>query len=197
MMGVGLSAACGFRVFVPLLVFSVGAHSGHFHPPASLQWIGTTPALIAFGVATGVEVLGYMVPGIDHLLDVLAIPTAVAAGTVLTSGMMGEMSPFLRWTVGLVAGGGAAGITSATMAAIRGGSTATTGGIANPLLALAESVMSLVAAVVAVVAPVLAIALVVLFLLSVGRMLRRFRRPDRAKASGSRRVASESSAACS
>src|SRR5580698_7145013 len=118
LMGVGLSAACGFRVFVPLLVFSVASHTGHFQPPSSLEWLGSTPALVALGVATVVEVLGYMVPWLDHLLDVLAVPAAIAAGTVLTSGMLGDASPSLRWSLALIAGGGAAGVTGLTTATI-------------------------------------------------------------------------------
>ncbi len=159
MLGVGLSASCGFRVFVPLLVFSLGSRAGYVHLPDSFAWVGSTPALIAFGVATIVEVLGYMVPWVDHLLDVLTVPAAIAAGTVITYGMFGEASPPLRWSVALIAGGGTAGFTGLSMAALRGGSTATTGGIANPLLSMAETATSTVMAVVSVLFPLIAFLL--------------------------------------
>jgi hypothetical protein len=173
--GIGLSAACGFRVFVPLLVLSVGAHTGYCHLPSGFAWAGTTPALIAFAVATIVEVLGFMIPWFDHLLDVLAIPAAIAAGTVMTSGMMGEMNPVARWLLGLIAGGGAAAITGMTTATIRGGSTATTGGLANPLFAIAESVTSLIAATISVLAPVLGfMAFLIFFSCALAWLMKRF-----------------------
>jgi hypothetical protein len=181
MVGVGLSAACGFRVFVPLLVLSIGTHAGHVHPPESLQWLGTTPALIAFGIATVFEVVGFLVPWLDHMLDTLAVPAAIVAGTVLTSGMMSGMTPFFRWTVGLIAGGGAAGMTGIAMATLRGGSTATTGGIANPLFAAAESAMSLLAAVMAIVMPLVAIFLIALFLVTACLVLRQCFKSYRAR----------------
>src|SRR6185295_11734534 len=111
LIGLGLSAACGFRVFVPLLVASLAARSGHLHLWQGLDWIGSTPALIAFAVATGLEIAGYYIPWVDHLLDAVATPTAIVSGVVLTASALAPgMDPFLRWTVALIAGGGTAAI---------------------------------------------------------------------------------------
>jgi len=75
--GVGLSAACGFRVFVPLLVMSIASLSGHLPLAHGFEWIGTYPALVSFAVATCVEVLGYYIPWVDHALDTIATPAAM------------------------------------------------------------------------------------------------------------------------
>jgi hypothetical protein len=83
--GIGLSTACGFRVFVPLLIMNIAALSGQIQLPAGFAWMGSTYATVAFGTATFVEVLGYYIPGIDHILDIIATPAAVIAGTIITA----------------------------------------------------------------------------------------------------------------
>ena len=79
-MGLGLSAACGLRVFLPLLVMNLAARAGWLGLSPGFEWIGETPALIAFGVATAVEIAAYYVPWLDNLLDVVSSPAAVVAG---------------------------------------------------------------------------------------------------------------------
>src|SRR6266404_3033095 len=96
--GVGLSAACGFRVFVPLLVMSIAAASGHLTLAHGFEWIGSNPALVAFSVATVVEIAAYYIPWVDNLLDAIATPAAVIAGTLVTASMVTGTSPFLKWT---------------------------------------------------------------------------------------------------
>jgi len=175
-LGIGLSAACGFRVFVPLLVMSVAALSGHLHLAAGFSWIGSYPALIAFSVATVLEVAGYYIPWVDHLLDVLSSPAAVVAGTVVTASMVTDMSPLMRWTLAAIAGGGAAGLVQGTTVLARSVSTATTGGLGNHLVATLELAGSLVVSIVSVLAPFLAIGLVLIILTALGfRVLARSR----------------------
>lgn len=158
--GLGLAAACGFRVFVPLLVTSIAAHAGHLDLSPSFEWIGSTPALATFSLATVLEVGAYYIPWLDNFLDTLATPAAVVAGSIVTASMATDMSPFLKWTLAVVAGGGIAGAVQATTVLARGFSLAGTGGLANPLVATAELGGSLVTAGAAVMAPLLAIALV-------------------------------------
>src|SRR5438105_9241668 len=97
LLGIGLSAACGFRVFVPMLIISVAAISGHLTLAPGFQWLGTYPALLTFAVATLLEISGYYVPWLDHLLDTLATPAAIVAGTVITAAMVTKMDPLLKW----------------------------------------------------------------------------------------------------
>src|SRR6266571_8977967 len=112
--GIGLSAACGFRVFVPLLVMSIAALSGHLTLAHGFEWIGTYPAVVAFAVATCLEIAGYYIPWVDHLLDTVATPVAIIAGTLVSASMVTDLSPFLKWTLAIIAGGGAAGMVQAT-----------------------------------------------------------------------------------
>ena len=107
--GLGLAAACGFRVFVPLLVMSIAVHGGHLQVSQGMSWIGSTPALIAFSIATALEIGGYYVPWVDNFLDTVATPAAIVAGTIVTASMVTDVSPFLRWTLAVIAGGGIAG----------------------------------------------------------------------------------------
>lgn len=156
-LGVGLAAACGFRVFVPLLVMSVAAHSGQLNLAPGFQWIGSDAALVAFGIATCLEVAGYFVPWMDNLLDTLATPAAIVAGTVVTASVITGMSPMLKWTLAVIAGGGVAGLVQGATMFTRGASTATTGGLGNPLFATIELGGSAAASAAAIFVPALAI----------------------------------------
>lgn len=169
LVGVGLAAAAGFRVFVPLLVVGLAEHFGALPLAEGFAWMGSAPALAAFAAATVLEILGYYVPWVDNLLDTIASPAAVVAGVVLTAAVLTDIDPMLRWTLAIVAGGGTATIFQGLTAGTRGISTATTGGLANPLVSTAEAGGSLVLAVLAVVVPVAAVALVAVLLVFVAR----------------------------
>ncbi len=124
--GLGLSAACGFRVFVPMLIMSIAVHAGHLHVSHGFSWIGSAPALVAFSLATALEVGGYYIPWLDHFLDTVSTPAAVVAGTIVTASMVTDVSPFLRWTLAVIAGGGLAGAVQGTTVLARIASTAAT-----------------------------------------------------------------------
>ncbi len=179
--GVGLSAACGFRVFVPFLLMSVASLAGHLDLAPGFEWIGTYYALAAFGTATIVEILGYYVPWVDNLLDTIATPAAVVAGTVATAAIVSDLSPFLKWALAIIAGGGVAGIVQFGTVALRGASSATTGGLGNFVVSTGELVGAILIAITAIILPLLAIVLVLLGCTLIFRGLRRvfFRRPSR------------------
>jgi hypothetical protein len=176
MVGVGLAAACGFRVFVPLLVLSLAAHSGEMTLAHGFAWIGSKPALIAFAVATVIEIAGYYIPWVDHLLDTVATPTAIVAGIVVTASSLGHTSPFLQWSLALLAGGGTAAVFQGLTAAARGVSTLTTGGLGNPIVSTVEAGGSALLSVLSITVPVLSVlALLLLLYFGVKKLL--FRRP--------------------
>jgi hypothetical protein len=168
-LGVGLSAACGFRVFVPLLVMSVAAHAGHLSLAPGFEWIGTPPAVAAFAVATCLEIAAYFVPGVDNLLDAVATPAAIVAGTVVTAAAVSEMTPLLRWALAVIAGGGAAATVQVTTAFARGASTVTTGGLGNPLVATMELGGSITLSLLAIALPLIGGIVVVSGLYLAGR----------------------------
>jgi hypothetical protein len=169
--GIGLAAACGFRVFVPLLVMSAAAHSGYLDLSAGFQWIGSLPALVAFATATVLEIAAYYIPWVDNLLDTISGPAAVVAGTVVTASALTDVDPFLKWSLAIIGGGGAAGIVSGATTLMRGASTLATGGLGNPLFSTVEAGTAFLVAVLAIVLPLAAIALVAFVLYFLGKKL--------------------------
>jgi hypothetical protein len=175
--GIGLAAACGFRVFVPLLVMSAAAYTGHLDLSSGFHWIGTLPALVAFASATTLEIAAYYIPWVDNMLDTVAGPAAVVAGTVVTASALTDVDPFLKWSLAIIGGGGVAGIVSGATTVMRGASTLTTGGLANPVFSTIEAVVSFAVAALAVVLPLLALAVVVFVVYFLAKKL--FGRPPR------------------
>lgn len=156
MLGISLSAAVGFRVFAPLLVLSLAAVAGGVNLPTDLDWVETPQALAVFAAACLLEVGGYYIPWFDHLLDVVATPAAIVAGTLVAAAVAPEMNPLVQWTLALVAGGGTAGLTKGLMNLLRGTSTAASGGLTNPLVATLELVMAIALSVLAITLPLVA-----------------------------------------
>lgn len=176
LLGVALAAATGLRVFAPLLVLSVAAHTGHLTLAPAFAWVATTPALLMLLVAAVAEILAYYVPGVDHLLDALTTPLALAAGTLLVAAPLWELPPLLKWSIAIIAGGGAAGLTQGTTAVLRAKSSLATAGLGNPVLATGEAGGALLLSLLAVAMPLIACLLVVLALVVPWRWLRRWYR---------------------
>lgn len=175
LMGISLSAACGFRIFVPFLVISIASLSGNLTLADSFSWIGTVPALITFSIATIVEIAGYYIPWIDNILDTIASPVAVIAGIILTASVVTGMSPLLKWTLAIIAGGGVAGTIQALTGVTRITSTSTTGGIGNPVFSSFELGSSATLASAAIFLPVIAgIIVLALLVWAVKTLTKRF-----------------------
>jgi hypothetical protein len=159
--GLGLSAACGFRVFVPLLAASIAAQASYLTLAPGFEWIGTSQALYAFATATLLEVLAYSIPWLDNLLDTLATPAAVIAGMLASAAVFTDLPPLLRWSLAIIGGGAAAGMVQGATGLLRLKSTLLSGGLANSVVSSLELVGSLVLAVVALTVPVVALLLAV------------------------------------
>ena len=170
MIGVALSATCGFRVFVPLLAVNIGTRAldADGQPLIELaggfDWLSSDIALMVFLVATLFEIGGYYIPWIDNLLDTIASPASIVAGTVITASFVNGMDPWLQWLLGVIAGGGAAGAVQATTVVARAGSTVTTGGLGNPIVASVETSGAFLGAALSIVAVEFAIVVFVLLL---------------------------------
>lgn len=172
-LGICLSAACGFRVFVPLLVMSVGALLGVYTPAAGFAWLATWPALVLLGVATIVEIVAYYVPWVDNLLDTIATPAALLAGVVASAAVLGDLPAGVQWVLAVVTGAGAAGLVQTAMAVLRGASSVSTGGLANFSVSSLENVMSLMTAVLAFVIPVITLLIIAAFGMYLWRLVLR------------------------
>lgn len=173
--GIGLSSAAGFRVFLPPLALGIAQRLGLPLTDAAPAWLGGWPALVGLGAASVIEVGAYYVPWLDNLLDTIASPAAVVAGVLLSAAMLTEIDPVWQWSFAVIAGGGAAGVTQGATVVTRGLSTATTGGLANFLLATFEWVASLLFAILALLLAPLAVALFVLVVVWFVRALGRRR----------------------
>lgn len=178
-LGIALAAATGFRIFLPMLIMSVAAYTGHLSLAANFAWLGTPAALIMLAVAAVAEILAYYIPVVDNLLDALATPAAFVAGAVVSAAVMTDVPPMVKWTAAVIAGGGIAGLTQGLTGMLRAHSTVLTGGLGNSVIATAELGGALLITFLALAAPVAAIALVILFMWLTIRLLRRvFRGAD-------------------
>lgn len=179
-LGVGLAAACGFRVFVPLLVAAVAARGGHLDLSPGFAWLASDGALLGLGLATVVEVAAYAVPWLDHLLDAIATPAAVAAGVVASAAVFVDLPPMVRWGAAVILGGGAAGAMQAGTVIARLKSTLFTGGAGNIIVALLELAGAAALSVLAILAPALVLLVLALLTWLFARVFRA-RRPGRAR----------------
>jgi Domain of unknown function (DUF4126) len=163
-LGLGLASAAGFRVFVPLLVTNIASLLGFYSFGTGLEWMGTYTALAILLTATLVEIGGYYIPWVDNILDTIALPASIAAGTIMATSFVKIDDPTLRWALGLIVGGGAAGIVQAGTSLLRIGSTATTGGLGNPIVATSENIFSIVLSILSLVLPFIMAGCAFLFL---------------------------------
>ena len=171
-LGIGLAAATGFRLFLPLLVLSGAAYTGHVGLSDSFAWLATPAALMMLGTAALVEIAAFYIPGVDNLLDTVATPGAVVAGTIASAAVMTDLPPMVKWTTAVIAGGGIAGITQGLTAMLRAKSTVFTGGLGNTVIATAELGGASLLSLLALAAPLAALAIVVLFFWLAFRLIR-------------------------
>ncbi|WP_368579338.1 DUF4126 domain-containing protein [Acinetobacter pittii] len=171
--GVGLSAACGFRVFVPLLVMSIATMMGWFEPSKGFEWLAMPSVCLALAVATVCEVAAYYIPWVDNALDTVATPAAMIAGTLTTMAVSsGEMSQFAGWAAAIIVGGGTAGVVQMSTVAARGVSTATTGGLGNFVVATGEWIGAILLSVSALLVPALVAIVVIIAVILAIRWIR-------------------------
>lgn len=163
-LGFGLATATGFRIFIPLLLLSLASHYQIIPLQENWEWVGSIPALILLGTGTIVELLAYYIPWVDNILDTVSVPLAGIAGTVVMLATMSDVAPWITWSLALIAGGGTAALVAGTTSVARAASTATTGGLANPLVSTTEAVVSSIISIISIFIPILAVVLVILIL---------------------------------
>jgi hypothetical protein len=164
-LGLGLASAAGFRVFVPLLLTNIASLLGYYHFGLGLEWMGTYTALGILLTATLAEIGGYYIPWVDNILDTIALPASVMAGTILATSFVKVDDPTLKWALGLIVGGGAAGIVQAGTSLLRLGSSTTTGGLANPIVATSENIFAFILSILSLVLPIIMAGCAFLFLI--------------------------------
>lgn len=175
-LGIGLSASVGFRIFLPLFALSFANYLNIWELNESWQWIGSTTALILFGVATVVELIAYYVPVVDNALDSIAIPLATVAGTMVMVSTISDLSPVFTWVLAIIAGGGTASAIKGTSSVSRLTSTVSTAGFGNGIIASIENVIAVVLSFISIVFPILAVVLVVLILYLIFKVYKKMRK---------------------
>ena len=177
--GIGLAAATGFRVFMPMFAVSLASYLGWIPMNESFEWLAGLPTLITTGIAMIAEILAYYIPFIDHLLDTISVPLATIAGSVMFASQFADIGTFPQWALALIAGGGTAAAISSGFAGTRAASTATTGGLGNSVVATTETagagIMSVLALAAPVIAFIAAVALIITVLVLGKKLWRKFR----------------------
>ena len=175
-LGIGLAAAVGFRVFLPLLLLSLAGYYEVIPLNESWQWVGSLTAVIVMGIATLVEIFGYYIPWFDNLLDTIALPLATLAGTAVMVATVTDLNPVITWALAIIAGGGTAAAIKGNTSAARLTSTATTGGVANPVLSTVETGTSIVMAIASIFVPIIAFILVIFLFFVIFRFYKKLRK---------------------
>jgi len=174
-LGVGLAASVGFRVFLPLFALSLASYFGIWELNDNWEWIGSLVAVLTLGVATLLEIFAYFIPWFDNLLDSIAVPLAAIAGTAVMVSTVADLDPVVTWSLAIIAGGGTATAIKGAGATGRLASTATTGGLANPVITMVETGTATVVSVASIFAPILAAVLVIIILVIIFRIYRKLR----------------------
>lgn len=162
-LGIALAACCGFRVFVPMLVAGLASKFHIFNFAESFSWLSSTPALVALGAATVVEIAAYYVPFIDNILDTVAAPAAGIAGTLLATSVIPIDNEWMKWIIGIVAGGGGASLISSGTGLLRLFSSKATLGTGNAVVATGENTAAIGGSILAFLIPIIMAILFVLF----------------------------------
>ena len=175
-LAIALAASAGLRAWLPLLLAGGLARLGVLDVGPSFQFLASTKALVLFGVATAIELVGDKIPALDHALDVIGTPLRPAAGALLAASVLGTVTdPLTSLVLGTAVGAPSALVPHAAKAAVRAASTTVTGGIANPLLSFLEDAISIVVFVLAVLVPLVVVAALGFTLYLASRWLRRHR----------------------
>lgn len=170
--GVCLSAACGFRTFLPLLFIGAAARLGITPADSQFAWLASNAGIATLGTAAVLEVGAYYVPIVDNLLDLIATPLAMMAGTIAMLTSLGVTAGVPGWIIALIIGGGVSGAVQVTSVKARALSTSTTGGLANPVLATGELLGAATLSTLAILLPILAVVLAIVVILVVWRTWR-------------------------
>lgn len=177
LLGLGLASATGLRTFLPLLMLALAARFELFGVRLieQMDWLSAWPAIAALGVAMAAEFLGDKIPAVDHGLNALGYVTRPLAGAVAAGSVFWAVDPALAAVAGLIVGAPAALAFNAAQTGVRVGSTATTGGLGNPIVSLIEDVLAVLTVIIAFLAPILIPLALLVLAVVVFRLARRIR----------------------
>jgi uncharacterized membrane protein len=175
-MGIGLAACAGLRAFLPLFVVGLAGRFGWVPLSSSFDWLAGWPALVVFGIAVIVELVGDKFPAVDNFLDSVQTIVKPIAGAMLMLTVVADWAPLYLTLVWIILGGTLAGMVHLGKAKLRLASTITTAGVGNPVLSVSEDAGALAGTVAALVFPVAAALLVLLGITAAWILLRKLLR---------------------
>ncbi|MBB4635528.1 DUF4126 domain-containing protein [Longimicrobium terrae] len=180
--GIVLAACAGLRAFLPVFSASLAAWTLHVPLPQNLEWLARPETVLAFGIATLIEILGDKVPLVDHALDSIQLFTKPGLAVLAATPFLYQLSPQYAIGIGIVLGAPLALGVHSAKATARVGSTAATGGIGNPILSVVEDVAAIGSIALAFLAPVVALVLLAVMLFLLVRFAIRIRKRTRRQA---------------
>ena len=178
-LALGLSAACGFRVFIPPLAYGIFYKAELVDLHSSWSWIGNDWVIGVFAIAAIIEIFATFIPWLDNFLDIIATPAAILAGIILSSSCLESINPGLQWMLSVICGVVVAGGLQLSTVTLRGLSSIFTGGIANPLVALSEDALAIGISVMVIMFPILGVLIVLLIFFLIRSLIKRLRRKKR------------------
>jgi len=187
LLGLGLASATGLRTFLPLLMLALAARFGLFGITLNehLAWIGSVPAIAALAIAAVAEFAGDKIPVVDHALTVMGAFVRPVAGAIAAASVFAGLDPTTAAVAGIIVGAPTAFAFNAVQGGTRLTSTATTGGLGNPVLSFIEDVLSFGMVLVAFLAPIVVPIVLIVFAVLLFRLANRLReRPARDRAAG-------------
>ncbi len=160
LLGICLSAAAGFRIFIPFLVLSVTSYLGWIDYGSAASWLVSLPFLIGFGFVAAMEIAIYYNPWIDNMLDLISTPLSFFAGVILMLSVMPDINFILKCVIGIVCGGGTALNIRLLSLKARALSSFFITGIGNRIITTIETVSSVIISILAIYTPFAAVILV-------------------------------------
>jgi len=170
-LGISLAACAGLRAFLPLLIIAILSRTGHLSLGEAFSWIGSNPALVIFGTATLVEMVGDKFPAIDNFLDTAGAFVKPVAGTILFSAAIVRVEPLTAIVLGIIAGGSISELIHLKKASLRAASTGVTLGMANPIISVLEDISSCIGVALSVIAPMAAACIIIVALYMAFRLI--------------------------
>jgi hypothetical protein len=159
----GLAASAGLNAYIPLLIVALlGRFTNWFTLTSPWDALTSWWVIGALIILTGIEFFADKAPAVNHVNDVVQTFVRPAAGAILfaaSTGTVTNINPVVAMVAGLLVAGG---VHTAKAAAIRPAVTATTAGVGNVPVSIAEDVVATVLSIAAIVVPILIGAVVIL-----------------------------------
>lgn len=178
LLGLGLASATGLRTFLPLLLLALAAkfEFAGVRLNDQMAWLAGWPAISALALAATVEFAGDKIPAVDHALNALGFVTRPIAGAVAAGSVFWGVDPMVAAMAGVIVGAPTALAFNAAQGGMRVASSATTGGLGNPIVSLAEDVLAVFTVILSLLVPILVPVLLVVLAVVVMRIGKRLKR---------------------